>query len=338
MGRVEVVIERIESAALEGNAAGDPHVRRVPVVLPPSYADASRRFPVVYLLSGYTGRGLTMLNDVAWGEPIDQRLERLIASGACEEMILVLPDCFTRFGGSQYLDSSATGRYAHHLVSELVPWIDARYRTLATREHRGVAGKSSGGYGALIHGMRHPDVFGAVASHSGDVYFEYCYRKDVPMTAAAILAAGGLRKWMEAFEAKRQKRREDLDVLNIVAMAASYSPDPAAELGIALPFDPATGEFRDAVWARWLEQDPYPLASRHADALRSLKLLFIDCGHRDEFYLHLGARMLSRRLRSLGVPHEHEEFDDGHMNVQYRWDVSLPKLGRALARSATVRA
>ena len=299
MGRVEVVIERFESAMLKGNPAGDPHLRKVGVVLPPSYGDTARRFPVVYLLSGYTGRGRMMLNDVAWSESIDERLERLIASGACEEMILVLPDAFTRFGGSQYLNSSATGRYEDHLVQELVPWIDSRYRTLPSRDHRGVAGKSSGGYGALIHGMRHPETFGAVASHSGDVYFEYCYRMDIPKVAAAIVGAGGLRPWMEAFEARRQKKHEDLTLLNIVAMAASYSPDPASgDLGIALPFDPATGEFRDAVWARWLEHDPWHLAARHADALRSLRLLYLDCGIRDEFNLHLGADRKSTRLNS----------------------------------------
>jgi len=337
MGRVEVVVERFESAVLKGNPAGDPHVRRLPVVLPPSYADSRRRFPVVYLLTGFMGRGRMMLNDTAWAESIDERFERLIAAG-CEEMILVLPDGFTRFGGSQYVNSTATGRYEDHLIQELVPWIDSKYRTLPSRDHRGVAGKSSGGYGALIQGMRHPETFGAVASHSGDVYFEYCYRMDVPRFAAAIVGAGGVLPWLEAFEAKRQKKHEDFTVLNILAMAASYSPDPSSpDLGIALPCDPATGEFREAVWTRWLEHDPWRLAERHADALRSLRLLYLDCGTRDEFHLHLGARLLTRRLRELGVRYEHQEFDDGHMNVTYRYDVSLPMLGRALAASATVR-
>jgi S-formylglutathione hydrolase FrmB len=243
-----------------------------------------------------------------------------------------MPDAFTRYGGSQYLDSTATGRYEEHLVGELVPWIDARHRTLAAREHRGIAGKSSGGYGALVHGMRHPDVFGAVACHSGDMVFEYCYLGDVPKLASALQAAGGLVPWLDAFERKLQKKHEDVTVLNMVAMAASYSPNPASpDLGIALPCDPATGAFRPGVWERWLAWDPWRMVEARADALRSLRLLYIDCGTRDEFHLHLGARLLTRRLRELGVPHEYEEFDDGHMNVSYRYDESLPRLGRALA-------
>src|SRR5882762_4980553 len=173
-GRVEWL--RFESKALEGNAPGDPHERTVPVYLPPSYdADATRRFPVVYVLAGFTGRGRMLLNDNLWNAPLDVRMDALVAGG-CGEMILVMPDCATRYGGSQYLDSSATGPYETHLVTELVPFIDGRYRTLAVAAHRGVAGKSSGGYGALVQGMRHPEVFGAVACHSGDMYFEYCYR------------------------------------------------------------------------------------------------------------------------------------------------------------------
>jgi enterochelin esterase family protein len=255
----------------------------------------------------------------------------LVGRGECGEMILVLPDCFTRYGGSQYVNSSATGRYEDHIVSELVRHVDARYRTLPSREHRGVIGKSSGGYGALVLGMRHPAVFGAVVSHSGDMAFDYCYRGDVPKALTQIQKAGGLKAWLEAFESKQQKSGDDMLTLNIVGMAACYSPNPGTQpFGFDLPADLATGAFRDDVWERWLEQDPLRLVDRHAEALRSMKLLYLDCGARDEWSLHHGARLLCRRLAALGIPHQHEEFDDGHMNVQYRFDVSLPKLARAL--------
>jgi enterochelin esterase family protein len=328
----QVVEERVESEVLRNNRAGDPWVRRVPVYLPPSYAThPERRFPVVYVLTGFTGRGRMLLNDGGWSPSLDDRMDALIASGRCGEVILVMPDAFTRYGGSQYIDSSATGRYGEHLARELVAWIDARYRTLASREHRGVAGKSSGGYGAIVHGMTHADVFGAVACHSGDMYFDYCYRGDVPRTCSALQQAGGLGAWFEAFEAKIQKKHDDLTVLNILAMAAAYSPNPDAEpLGFDLPWDLATGEFREDVWSRWLEHDPIRMLERHADALRSLRLLYLDCGIRDEFHLHLGARIFTRRLGELGIAHQHEEFDDGHMNVSYRYDVSLPRLAEAL--------
>jgi enterochelin esterase family protein len=271
-----------------------------------------------------------LLNDNPWSPSLDDRMDALIAGG-CPELILVMPDCFTRFGGSQYVDSTATGRYETHLVNELVPWVDARYRTLAAREHRGIAGKSSGGFGAMRLAMLHPDVFGAVACHSGDMLFEYCYQVDFPKACSVIQAAGGPRRFLEAFEAKPQKGKDDFLALNILAMAACYSPEPAAELGVGLPFDLATGLPRADVWQRWLAFDPLRLLPARVDALRSLRLLYVDCGTKDEFHLHHAARAFVAELKKMGIAHHFEEFDDGHMNVPYRYDQSLPRLARALS-------
>ncbi|MFI5371933.1 MAG: alpha/beta hydrolase, partial [Candidatus Eisenbacteria bacterium] len=271
MRRGQVVIERFESAVLEGNPAGDPNRRDIPVYLPPSYADApDRRYPVVYVLTGFTSRGRMLLNDNPWSPSLDDRLDGLIGAGRMGEMIVVMPDGFTRYGGSQYMDSAATGRYGTHIAQELVTHVDRRFRTLATREHRGVMGKSSGGFGALSLAMRHPGVFGAAACHSGDMYFEYCYLPDIPRFVAEVMRAGGVEKWFQTFQGKIQKKHEDLEVLNMLAMAAAYSPDPAEPLGIALPADPVTGRFREEVWKRWLEHDPLRMLERHADTLRAL--------------------------------------------------------------------
>jgi len=330
-----VVIHRFESALLLDNPAGDPHLRQVPVYLPPSYAkEPERRYPVAYVLTGFTGRGRMLLNDNPWSPALDERMDRLISSGGSGEMILVMPDCFTRYGGSQYLNSTATGRYMDHIVDELVPFVDRTYRTLPGREHRAVVGKSSGGYGAWMLAMMHPDTFGAMGSHSGDCYFEYCYRPDIPKFVNAVQAAGGIEHWFAGFQQKIQKKHDDLTVLNILGMAAAYSPNPAtAPFGIDFPCDFATGEFRDDVWQRWRRLDPFEMLDEpaFAEALRNMKLVFFDCGVKDEWHLHLGARLMSRKLRALGIPHEHQEFDDGHMNVQYRYDVSLPKLAKVLS-------
>jgi enterochelin esterase family protein len=332
MRRGQVVIERFESAVLKGNPAGDPARRDIPVYLPPAYAtDPTRRFPVVYVLTGYTGRGRMLLNDNPWSPSLDDRLDALIDAGKMGEMIVVMPDAFTRYGGSQYLDSGATGRYGTHIAEELVSHVDRGYRTIPGRDHRAVAGKSSGGYGALVHGMKHADVFGAVACHSGDMLFDYCYRGDVPKFCTRVQRGGGLERWLAAFDAAPQKKHEDVEALNILAMAASYSPNPAAPLGIDLPCDLESGAFRDDVWARWLEHDPLRMVERHRDALASLELLYLDCGTRDEFHLHHGLRQMLGRLEALRVTHHAEFFDDGHMNVQYRYDTSLPLLARALA-------
>ena len=318
------------STVLAGNALGDPITRRLPILLPPGYdAEPDRRYPAIFALTGFTGSGPMLLNDSAWTPNLSERLDRLYAAGM-PPVIVVLPDCFTRLGGSQYLNSSATGRYEDYLTAELVSYVDSHYRTLRGPGSRGVFGKSSGGYGALIMALRHADLFGAVACHSGDAAFDLCYRPDLPKVAGAIEKAGGLEAWFAGFEAKEKKSQSDFEAINIVAMAACYSPNPAAPLGLDLPFDLYTCALRDDVWARWRAWDPLEMLAAHAAALRSLRLLFIDCGTRDEFNLHYGARQVVARLRDLGIPCEHEEFDDGHMNIPYRYNVSLPKLAAAL--------
>jgi S-formylglutathione hydrolase FrmB len=279
-----------------------------------------------------------MLNATNWGEPLDVRLDRLYAEGRIGPMIVAMPDCFTRYGGSQYIDSSAVGRYAAYLVDEIVPFLDREFRTLGAARHRGVFGKSSGGYGAIVHGMLHPDVFGAFACHSGDMAFEYCYLPDFPKFLVQMEKHGGVAGFRRAFDAAPRKTHDMIGALNILAMAACYGPNPRRRpLGFDLPVDLETGALDAAVWARWLEHDPLALAPRHAAALRRARLVFLDCGKRDEFNLQWGARQLAALLRTLRIQHVHEEFDDGHMDISYRFDRSLPLLWEALRAAAPGR-
>ncbi|GAB4531290.1 MAG: alpha/beta hydrolase-fold protein [Anaerolineales bacterium] len=331
----QIIIEEFHSRALQGNPLGDPVVRRVPVYLPDGYETGSQRYPSVYLLAGFTGRGLKMLNDSLWDETMPQRLDRLMRSGAVRPMIVVMPDASTRYGGSQYRNSSATGNYEDHIL-ELVAWIDARYRTIADPNFRGVAGKSSGGYGATWLGMHHPDVFGLVADHSGDKYFELCYKPDFPAFLRYYARTGeeGIRKMLANPGAVRPKDGAFFGALNIAAMASCYSPNPDAPLGFDLPFDPYSGELRPQVWTRWLESDPVHLVAEYAEALRSLKVLFFDCGTRDEYNLQYGARIFAQRLKAHGIPFIHQEFDDGHRDINYRYDISLIAFSEAMKARA----
>ncbi len=331
---VTIEMPEIASKALAKNPLGDPSTRRLPILLPPDYESSGRRYPIIVGLTGFTGRGIMMLNDSAWGPNLTQRLEALYAAGM-PHAILILPDCFTRYGGSQYINSAATGRYEDYVIDGLIPWIDAHYRTIPALEARGVFGKSSGGYGSMILGMRHPDVFGALACHSGDMFFDLCYARDFPAFCNAINRAGGVEEWWrrttEKIGAVEKLANEDMEALNILAMAACYSPDASAPLGIGLPMDLHTCERIPEVWARWLEWDPAEQLDRYENSLRGLRLFYMDCGNRDEFSLHFGARLMAKRLTERGIPFEYEEFDDGHMSVQYRYDVSLPKIAHALA-------
>lgn len=324
-----VVLERFASEALRGNPLGDPHVREIPVYLPPSYAEGTRRYPVVYWLHGFTGIGLSSINRSLWTPSLPQLMDRVIRDGA-PEAILVMPDGATRYGGSQYLNSPATGRYEDHIITELVPYIDRTYRTKASRNHRGVVGKSSGGYGALVLAMRHPEVFGGVASHSGDMYFESCYKPFFWKALNVINKHGGLQGFLRAFDAMPKKVPDAVEALTIlVSMAMAYSANPDGSY--ELPVDLHRGELRDAVWSRWLQWDPVYMVERYADGLRAMKLIYIECGTKDEWNLHYGARILRRRLEALRIVHEHQEFEDDHRDIQYRYVESLRRLATTLA-------
>jgi S-formylglutathione hydrolase FrmB len=326
-----IVFHAVESRALAANTLGDPATRRAAVWLPPSYAASpARRYPVVYWLAGYAGTGETLFQDAPWRPGLGQRLDRLVDEAGMGEVIVVAPDGFTRWGGSQYLDSPVNGGHETHLVRELVPAIDARFRTVATREARAIGGTSSGGFGALVLAMRAPDVFGAVASHAGDMYFELSILKDIPAAARTLRRHAGIDGFLRHFERAEVKRPDDFTTIMMLALAAAYSPDATRPRGVALPFDLVTGELDRDVWRRWKAWDPVELVAEHAEALRRLKLIYLDAGTRDEHALDLGARLFAARLRALGIPCQHEEFDDGHRGTSYRFDVSLPRLATAL--------
>ncbi len=318
-----------ESQVLKDNFLRDPWVRKVHLYTPPGYDRASSGpLPLLWFIYGYTGSPAFALREEPWGESVPQRLDRLINSGAMPPAACVIPDCWTRWGGSQFVNSAGTGRYEDYLVDEIRPFIESKLKVSA----HAIAGKSSGGFGSFRLAARHPEIWQAAADHSGDSYFEYCYLPDFPKTAAILKKHGGFDKFWEAFQkTPRKMEHEWLVALDIVCMAACYSPNPLSPLGFDWPMDLETGELNAEVFGRWLAFDPVRMAPKYADNLKKLKLLFIDCGEKDEFNLQWGTRILSKTLKNLGVAHETEFFDDGHMGVAYRYDVSFPKLIKAIS-------
>jgi S-formylglutathione hydrolase FrmB len=324
-GRVE--LSTVESALLKGNRAGDPHVRELPVYVPPG-ADSGARHPVVFLLIGFTGNGREFLETHRWRPGVVAQFDRALARGEVPPAILVMPDCFTRYGGSQYVNSSFNGPYEDHLVQELAPWVDSHYPTLAGR--RGVVGKSSGGIGALHLGMRHPEVFRAVGSISGDCGFEACHAPGFWECLRALVPFDHEpARYLEQFLEKPELSGDAHGAINTFAMAACYSPNPSSPLGFDLPFDPRTGERIESVWRRWLEFDPLVACERYVENLKRLEILHIECGLKDEFNIQWGTRRLAQRLREIGVAHTHEEHAGGHRGLQERY---LPVLGKVIAR------
>ena len=317
------MVHSYESTVLRGNPLDDPYTRDVIVYLPPEYSNSySKGYVTVFLLAGFGGSGRSLLNFDPLGEDIESKINRLFSEGKCGPMILVMADCFTKFGGNQYINSSATGLYEDYIIKEIVPFIDENYNTSS----HSVMGKSSGGYGALMLGMRNPEVFQGLVDHSGDAAFEYCYLPDFPKALEAF-RDNSPRKWLKEFWNKPNRHRKADEVaLNVLAMAAHYSPNPDSELGVDLPFNADTGELLDDVWKRWLAWDPTKIIGKYSENLRKLKLIFIDCGTKDEFNLQWGARIIHSRLDDMRIRHHYEEFDDGHSNINYRYDVSLPKI------------
>lgn len=329
-GTVQGALHRIvvDSEVLVGNLLGDPHRRDVDVYVPPG---AEAGLPLLVDLVGFTGSGLGHTSWKNFGENVPERLDRLIASGAMPPVVVAFPDCFTRLGGNQYINSAAMGRWEDFLLDEMLPAVERRF-SCGGPGRRGVFGKSSGGYGAIVHAMRRSDVWAAAACHSGDMGFELLFGGDFPNTLRALAAHGGsieaFIRWMES----REKHKDsEVHALMMLAMAATYDPDPSAFLGIRLPVDVETCERIEERWRNWMAWDPLVLVEGHGADLRRLKALYIDCGDIDQYNLIYGARRFHRALERMGVPHRYEEFPDDHTKVDYRMDISLPMLAAALS-------
>lgn len=339
--RGELLSLTVDAPALRDNLLRDPHVRTVLVYLPEGYRRGHQRYPVFVDLASFSGSGLKRVAWTAFGESVPQRLDRLVAAGKMGPVIAVFPDCFTSLGGNQYVDSPVTGHWDAFLHETLLPRVEAEFRVRPGRAGRAVYGKSSGGYGALVQGMRHAEVWGAVACHSGDMGFDLVYRPDLPRALDVLARSGGsVVGFLERVAGSVKLSGAEFQALTVLAMAASYDPHPDAPLGIRLPVDPHTCELDAAAWQRWLAHDPLRMVDDRAcqDQLRSLHGLYLDVGARDQYMLHYGARALVRRLNAARIDHVYEEFPDDHNNTDYRLDVSLPYLYAALERGATLGA
>jgi S-formylglutathione hydrolase FrmB len=319
----------IESEVLKSNMLGDPPVHIVDVYVPAG--NDGQGLPLLVNLVSFTSSGLSQTNWVGFRENLPERLDRLIGEGGMPPVVLAFPDCFTRLGGNQYINSASMGAWEDFLLHEMVPAIEQRFGCGGTGR-RGVFGKSSGGYGAVTHALRHSDVWPAAACHSGDMGFEVCYLPDMPAVLRALAGAeNSIERWWQQLEAAKKHSEGSFKVVNALAMAASYDPDPTQFLGIRLPVTFDTCEIIEERWANWLRQDPVVAIETQAGNLRRLKALYIDCGEKDQFNLLYGARRFVRRLNELGIAHRYEEFPDNHSGVDYRMDESLPFLAQALS-------
>ena len=320
----------LESSVLKGNLLGDPIERIVDVYVPAGHD--GRGLPLLVDLVGFTAGGPVHTNWKNFGENLPERLDRLIGSGAMSPCVIALPDCFTRLGGNQYINSAAMGRWDDFLLTECVPFVEAKFGC-GGQGRRGCFGKSSGGYGSIAHALLHPDFWAAAASHSGDMAFEWCYLPEFPRLLRKLAKEGNsIQKWIEAFYAAPKAKDGDIHDLMTLAMCATYDPDPSAYLGVRLPVTMDTCEIIPERWANFMKWDPCVMVESRGAGLKQLKALYIDCGDVDQYNLVYGARRLHRSLETMGVAHAYEEFADDHTAVDYRMDTSLPILAKALTR------
>ncbi len=321
----------LESRVLAGNPLGDPTARPLWVYVPPGYDDSDQRYPSVYVIQGYTGQAAMWWNRSPYREPYPAAADRVFASGEAPPAIVVYIDAWTAYGGSQYVDSPGTGRYHTYICEEIVPWVDEHYRTMSGAAHRGIQGKSSGGLGAMITPMLRPDLFGGMATHAGDGLYECSYINEFAKSVRMLRKyEGDIFKWWNDFRSRTAfTKEEDETLLMTLGVAACFSArdDGTPEL----PFDPHTGRLRDDIWAKWLAWDPVRMVPRYADALRSLRAVWIDAGTRDEWYLDLAATAFRDELTKIGVTDVHFElFDAMHRGIDYRYSQSLAYLAERL--------
>src|SRR4051812_701259 len=322
------------SEVLRGNPLGDPSERPLWVYVPPGYDDEpERRYPSVYVIQGYTGT-ITMWNNRSpYRQPFVETADAVFSGGSAPPAIVVFVDAWTAYGGSQFVDSPGTGRYHTYLCDEVVPWVDAHYRTLDAAAHRGIQGKSSGGFGAMITPMLRPDLFGGLATHAGDSLYELSYLPEFSRCVRLLRDYDGdVFAWWDDFRGRTafSKQGDDTLVMTLGCSAAFSARDDGTP---ALPFDSRTGVLDPDLWQRWLDWDPVRMVPKYADTLRSLRAIWIDAGTRDEWNLDIGATAFRQALLDNGVVADRisfELFDAGHGGIDYRYPLSLAYLARAL--------
>jgi S-formylglutathione hydrolase FrmB len=228
--------------------------------------------------------------------------EESTTSGRSAPMIHAFPDGASRWGCSQWVGNDVQGDYDAYVAEEVVRFVDERYRTLPAAASRGLVGASSGGSGTFHIGARHPDVFGALAIQCADSYMEATH---VPWLVRFVNASyphgprgplpGNYWTWIT------------------YGLSLAYSPNadnpPYYE---DLPISYPTGELVPEVWERWLPYDPIRAVYGFAEALRGYRGIYLDTGFRDDHDLHLGHRILSKRMGELGIAHENHEHDGTH--------------------------
>ncbi len=322
LGRERFEVKKLEivGKSLKGNTLKDPAKREI-IVLERNVKEST---PALIGLAGFFGSSNSFLNRSYTGHDFFRALET-ISEKKSSSFLILLPDTMTSYYGNQFVNSSAVGNYEDFIVNDVVGLIKRKYGNRKI----GLFGKSSGGFGSYNLATKHPDVFGGFVDVSGDSGFEYCYVRDF---AAVITKLGKMnpQEFLKYFDKKPHPDNLDFGVMNVLAMAAFYSPNNKSKFGFDLPFDLKYHTFRQDVWNRWLLLDPLRNLENRLDSLRQQKVI-LQVGNRDEFSINIGMKGMSELMNKHKVKHDYKEFDEGHFGLEYLYEESIPSLINALS-------
>lgn len=313
-----------QSQVLKGNPLSDPSKRAFPVYVPPSYHhNAQNRYPVLFYLSGWGSVGASILDQKApFALSLVDMLDQWFEGHPEQECVIVFPDASIRWGCSQYINSSGTGRYMDYLCDELVAFVESEFHVLTSPAMRGLFGHSSGGFGAMATGMLRPEVFGHILSSAGDSHYAHLYTSLVPAFIRTVEKYKGIEKLAAHFinqtNPLRNSPREVGHSMLLLNMCMCFLPNPQAPLGADLFFDLTTGELSKEQWQKFLAWDPVFMVDDHMEALRSLSSFALFAGWNDEYGIHLGHRQIRNKLQKAGVAHAFVEYDEGHSGTYHR--------------------
>jgi S-formylglutathione hydrolase len=300
-GTVERI--KVHSKALEGNLDGDSPDRDVSVYLPPSYkTEKNRRYPVVYMLHGFTDSDAQWFGVVKHWINLPEAINKSLADGASREMIVIMPNAFTRFKGSMYSNSVTVGDWETFIARELVGYIDSHYRTLPQTASRGLAGHSMGGYGTMRLGMKSPDVFSSIYALS-----PCCM--DVVRSNPIMIS---LLKRLETVKTDEDVKNQSFFGMAMLASAAAWSPNPKnPPFYLDLPL--RDGEISPEIMARQHANATLVMLHQYIPNLKRLKAIAMDAGTKDQG-ISEATKELDRVLTEYDVPHLYESYDGNHLN------------------------
>lgn len=302
----KLIDTKVHSRSLENNLLGDPADQQVAVYLPPSYESSpTKRFPVIYFLHGFSAENQVMER----GKQFQDLMNKLIAAGTVREMIVVVPNGRNAYYGSFYTNSSVGGNWEDFISRDLVSFIDGKYRTIPQAASRGITGHSMGGYGSMMLGMKHPDIFGAVYSLSA--------------CCTSLLADMGPSNiaWRTAikFKSKDAFLVDSFDsvyAIALTAMAAAFSPNPKQQqLLVDFPFQLENNILvpNGEAYSRFQSKLSVNMVAEHTNNLLKLRGIYIDYGVQEEFsHIPAGSLALSRELSEHGIPHTFEVYQGDH--------------------------